>query len=128
MWGVLKHYQHKEHPDEGNMQHFLSRLVVLAALVCCGAAVQCYIGGTDVTYDCPGSCSKTRMMDDEDWVVRACVSSRKDDMCVQMREAVRMETCYCNDDLCNTASPTSLSSLLLLVPLLVSFLMLRVHQ
>ncbi|KAK8400025.1 hypothetical protein O3P69_003014 [Scylla paramamosain] len=114
--------------DEDNMQPFsLSHLVVLAALVCTGAAVKCYLGSTDVTIDCMGSCTKTTMMDDDDWVVRACWASRKDDNCLLTSQGVRMETCYCNDDYCNTSSPTSLPSLLLLVPLLFSFLMPRVY-
>ncbi|MPC31131.1 hypothetical protein E2C01_024410 [Portunus trituberculatus] len=125
---VLKHYQFEEPPDEANMQDFsLSHLVVLAGLVCTGAAVKCYIGSTDNTVDCMGSCTKTTMMYDDDWVMRACWPSRKEDACTQMKQGMTMETCYCNNDYCNTSSPTSLPSLLLLVPLLFSFLMLRVY-
>ncbi|KAG0703015.1 hypothetical protein GWK47_024978 [Chionoecetes opilio] len=97
---VVVQYQRPQPRDADAMQLFrLSSLVVVAALVCT----------------------------DDDWVVRGCWPTHKEDICQQMRQGVRMDTCYCNDDYCNTSSPTSLPSLLLLIPLLVSFLLPHVY-
>lgn len=103
-------------------------VVLLATLFSTGAALRCYIGTeTNAAIDCIGSCLKTSMIDDEDWVMRSCWPSRKDDRCDVTSMVVQTESCYCNTDYCNASSPSSLPSLLLLAPIILSFLLRHVY-
>ncbi|KAG0714096.1 Dynein heavy chain [Chionoecetes opilio] len=110
------------------MQLFrLSSLVVVAALLCTGAAVKCREGvneesGTYSTKNCSGSCIKVASSY-RNTVVWGCLPTRMDDSCIsETTVGIHSTLCYCNSDYCNTSAPTSLPSLLLLIPLLVSFL------
>ncbi|KAG0703011.1 hypothetical protein GWK47_024974 [Chionoecetes opilio] len=88
-------YQRPQPRDADAMQLFrLSSLVVVAALLCTGNTV-----------------------------VWGCLPTRMDDSCIsETTVGIHLSVCYCNSDYCNTSAPTSLPSLLLLIPLLVSFL------
>lgn len=100
-------------------------MVVILCLFQMGYAIKCYEGikGHTDTRNClssTSSCMKTVVGDHEESAIYNCAEIHVDDGCGVV---LGTEICYCNTNLCNDSTVTSLTLSLLLVALLMKMML-----
>ncbi|XP_066942700.1 U-scoloptoxin(05)-Er2a-like [Macrobrachium rosenbergii] len=108
------------------MQSFVVISVILCAALAIGSALKCYEceGSCKIT-DCGGSCVDIVTSKNDEVLTRQrhCWPTQEDEKCVTNDlKGVVTKTCYCNTDGCNAGSITSMFGLLLVMPLIISFI------